>query len=85
MMKTPEQSSTPMINFRFMLSWTFHSSGSGMQTITKSVLGCRLTKQSQRRQDDGVDGHIVHIRQVQYHEGEVVRYIKRAVVSVESV
>jgi len=38
MMKTPEQSSTPMASLRPSVIFTFHNSGIGMLRMTKSVL-----------------------------------------------
>ena len=38
MMKMPEQRRMPMASFRTRGSWTFQSSGNGMQTMAKSVL-----------------------------------------------
>jgi hypothetical protein len=65
MMKTPEQRRTPIISFRWMLSFTVHSRGTGIETISMSVLGLR---QMYSRFWWATN----NLHNVEHHQGEII-------------
>lgn len=65
MMKTPEHSKRLMMSFRWMLSLTIHNKGSGMQTMTKSVLG-QISIVPQRA------SYPCYLREVENSESDIV-------------